>query len=233
MPAETAYFCVLCADDLMFPTAMEKMIAPMERDSSVGIVAAAEPNPIYQLWPPGEVFNGLDIVAAYFRGEVPTTWARCVFRKRFYDDRKPHFLDSRLNNDDVDVALAVMCETNVGYVREPQVVTREHNETITNREMDIDKIHFAEWLIFLRRYGKAALGVEEVERLERRFKRFYCRRLLRWRFVDNAQGRVQRHLDRLRIESLTPTLLEYADAVVDWPLMRLGVRPAWNLYPQW
>ena len=70
----------------------------------------------------------------------------------------------------------------------------------------------AEWLIFLRRYGKAALGVEEVERLERRFKRFYCRRLLRWRFVDNAQGRVQRHLDRLRIESLTPTLLEYADA---------------------
>jgi glycosyltransferase involved in cell wall biosynthesis len=231
MPPDAAYFCQLCADDLLYPDALARMVEVMERDPAIGLVAAAEKNPKYQGWPEGEIFDGREAIAAYFRGDLPTAFAHCLYRREIYDARGPDFYDVRLNNDDVDIALWAMCRSKIGYVREPQVFTREHEETATAREMDRAKIHFAEWLVFLARYGAQALGEAEAKALGRRFRRYYFRRLLKWRFVARDLALVRRHLERLAVAGIQPSLLDYADAVADWPLKNIGLRPHWTIYP--
>lgn len=231
MPAEAAYFCQLCADDLLYPDALLRMVEVMEKDPAVGLVAAAEKNPKYQGWPPGEIFDGREAIATYFRGDLPTAFAHCLFRREIYEERGSQFYDVHLNNDDVDIALWAMCRHKIGYVREPQVFTREHEDTATTREMDRARIHYAEWLIFLARYGAFALGESEARALGRRFRRYYFRRLLKWRLLKRDAALVRRHLDRLAVGGIRPSWLDYADAVLDWPLKNAGLRPHWNLYP--
>lgn len=230
-PGHAKYFCQLCADDLIYPEAMTRMVELLERDSDVGLVAASEANPMYQGWPAGDIFDGFEMVAAYFRDQLPTAFAHCLFRKDMHDARKPHFYDVNLNNNDVDAALWAMCRSKIGYLHEPLVFTREHGETETTREMNQAKLHYAEWLVMLDRYGALALGEKEARLLGRRFKRYYFRRLLRWRYVDGNIDLVRRHLERLDIADARPTLADYVDAMADWPLKALGLRQHWNLYP--
>jgi len=231
MPEDSKYFCLLCADDLIYPQGLARMVELLERDPNIGLVAAEETNPMYQGWPPGEIFDGLEMVAAYFRDQLPTAFAHCLFRKDLYDARKPEFYDSKLNSNDVDAALWSMCRSKIGYRREPLVFTREHSETTTTREMNQAKMHFAEWLIMLDRYGAASLGAKEARLLGRRFKRYYFRRLLRWQYIDGKTDLVRRHLERLDMAQARPTLADYVDAVIDWPLKAVGLRQHWHLYP--
>lgn len=230
IPADTRYLRVLCADDIILPQATERMVAIMERDPGVGLVAAAEVDKGWREWPPGEIFDGRATVAAYFRDELPTSFAHCVFRREFFDRRAPAYFED-FNTNDVDFALAVMCEAKIGYVQEPQVSTRVHEATITSREMGDARMHYAEWLIMLERYGPRSLGAEETKALARRFKRHYLRRMLRWRFVDRNLDLVRRHLKLLDVDHIRPGFTEYVDAVIDWPLKAVGLRPRWNLYP--
>jgi glycosyltransferase involved in cell wall biosynthesis len=227
-PAETRYFRMLCADDLMMPDALARMIAIMERDRDVDLVTAAEPDPKWQGWPPGDVFDGLTMAAAYLRDELPTSFAHSVFRRGVFERRAPDFFDPRINSRDVDVGLDAMCRSKVGYVHEPLVVTREHDASISARDMWETRIHYAEWLVLLSRYGPIALGEEETKRVARRFKRPYFRRMLRWRLLDRQGARVRQHLERLDLARARPTPLDYGDAVLDWVLTRSGLRPRWS-----
>lgn len=228
MPPEVRYFRVLCHDDLIVPDATARMIEPMEEDPDIGLVVAAESDGKWGGWPEGRVFDGLELLARFFRGGVPGTFGHCVYRRRFYDERAPHFLDEALTTSDVDVALYIMCRAKVAYLHEGLVWTREHPETVTTRELWRDRVNYAEWLVQLHRYGSKAMSREEVERLARRFKRYYYRQMLIWRLTDGDDKRLRQHLERLDLARARPTLLDYCDALVDWPLKRLGLRQGWS-----
>jgi hypothetical protein len=118
----------------------------------------------------------------------------------------------------------------VGYVREPSVITREHPNSLSARAMSEDRIHYAEWLVLLARHGAAAMGAAEAARVTREVKRNYFRRMLRWRFVDRAIERVRKHEARLRLAGSVPTILDYADALIDWPMRKLGLRAGKSLF---
>jgi hypothetical protein len=171
------------------------------------------------------------MVAEFFRGRLPGAFAHCLYRRRYFEERSPRFLDEALTTCDVDVALHVMCKSKVYYLHEGLVWTRQHDETISTQELWRERVYYAEWLVQLHRYGPKALGKDEAEQLARRFKRYYLRRMLKWRLTDSDSGRVRRHLECLDLANARPTVSDYCDAVLDWPLVRLGLRPRWNSQP--
>jgi glycosyltransferase involved in cell wall biosynthesis len=229
-PKEAAYFCVLYADDLMLPHAIERMASIMEREANVDMVAAAQPDPKWGGWPPGDVFEGRRIAAAFLRGDLPAAFAHCLYRKRALEARADGFFDVAMNSADTDVALAVMLRGKIGYVHEPSVITRQHDESISARDLAEARLHYADLVVMLARHGRKALGPAEARAVARRLKRYYFRRMLRWGIVERNHERVRRHVERLSIADAAPTILDYADAVVDWPLRKLGVRPHWDKF---
>ncbi len=234
MPAETEYFRVLPADDLISPDFVERMAAAFERDPDIGIVGARERQGSvlekYE-WPPGEVFDGRELVAATFLGTALTGATHCMFRRRFYDQRAPDFYDATVTTgDDVDVMLAVMSQSKAGYVREPVAFTRIHAESISAQAHRRKRLDMAEWRVFLHRYGRAGLG-ERAAEIERTFRRYYVRKLLRWGLVDRNMALFREHVRMLEGANAKLTWLDFADAIADWPLKNLGLRPLWSMFP--
>lgn len=230
VPAEAEYFCMLYADDLLLPRALESMSGIVQQHEDVALVAAAQPDDKWGGWPAGDVFPGREIAAEYLRGNLPASFAHCLYRRSALSSRGPEFFDKRINSLDIDVALATMRDAKVGYVHEPVVVTREHQESISARDFGDARLHHAEWLVLFKRYGHLVLEEKEARQVERRFKRYYLRRMLRWQFVDRNVDRVRRHLQRLEIAKAQPTLFDYLDAVLDWPVRKLGLRPHWDKF---
>jgi len=234
MPREVKYFRILCADDAMTPDAIERMVELIERDPDVGVVTCKEGVGSalegYE-WPHGEIFDGKEIIAATFRGEAPTAASHCLYRRERYDERAPAFFDGALPyGDDVDVLFAVMAEHKVGYVRAPIAFTRKHPGAISANVHHKKRLHLAEWLIFLHRYGQIGLG-EDAGEFFITFRRYYVRKLLRWALMDLKSPVVEEHAAMLAGGGVAPTLLDYVDALADWPLMKLGLRPRWNRFP--
>lgn len=230
VPEDAAYFCMLYADDLLLPRALELMSDILRQHQDVALVAAAQPDDKWGGWPAGNVFSGREIAAAYLCGNLPASFAHCLYRSSALSSRSPDFFDKRINSLDVDAALATMCSAKIGYVREPAVVTREHQNSISARDFGEARLHHAEWLVLFKRYGHLVLDEKEAKQVERRFKRHYLRRMLRWQFIEGNANRVRRHLQRLEIAQAKPTMLDYCDAVIDWPVRKLGLRPHWDKF---
>ncbi|MBY0564343.1 MAG: glycosyltransferase family 2 protein [Hyphomonadaceae bacterium] len=234
MPPQVAYFRILCADDAMTPDAIARMVEIIERDDRIAAVTCKEGAGSAldgHEWPPGEIFEGKDIIAATFLDKAPTAASHCLYRRECYDARAPNFFDKTLPyGDDVDVLFSVMTNHKVGYVREPIAFTRRHPGAISASVHHRKRLHLAEWLIFLHRYGKAGLG-ESAEALTRTFRRYYLRKLLRWALMDLKAPIVREHADMLAGAGVAPRLVDFIDAVLDWPLVKFGVRPRWTFFP--
>jgi glycosyltransferase involved in cell wall biosynthesis len=233
MPAETAYFRTLGADDLIEPTCVEKMVAVGERDPAIGVIACGVKlgKQIMDRFPPGESFGGKETTRAYFNDELDLIAPQVLFRKRRYDRAPGRFFDENNFYSDMDCVMQTMAEERVGYVHEVLSFTRVHEESQTTKISVNERVHCAEWLIWLATFGAAAMPADEVADLRRRFQRYYYRRMMRWQFVDRNEALMKKHLDKLAKISAQPSAGDYADAVVDWGLKQIGLRPGWSRYP--
>ena len=87
-----------------------------------------------------------------------------------------------------------------------------------------------DWLNTLYEHGPDVLSNEEFDRVSRRYCRHYFRRALRWKKEYGPEA-VERHFEALEHQRGPTNLLTYADAWIDWALIRLGVRKYWSGWP--
>ncbi len=235
MPQEVEYFIFLCADDLIAPRAVELMVNLLQQNPDMRFVAPAEmEGSVFhgRMWPAGDVFNARERAEAYFLNRCPISPYFCMFRRVDYHLRQPYFYDEGLAVPDVDAMLALMDHGTVGYIRTPIVFNRIHDARVTSTILEVFRMDYADWVIFLQRYAISAMGEGPGRSFARRYKRYYFRRLLRWRFVDKRADLVKRHMAELAYADEQPGMGDYLDAIVDWFAIRVGLRPPWeNLYP--
>lgn len=233
-PAEAGYFRMLSADDLIAPDFVAKTVEVAERHRNVVAVGCNLRHRSDVTTPFGwetnrDVFPGQEAARRFFDGTGFLIAHQVLIRRRELDRRRPFFLEG-LTADDTDACLDMFRHGDWGYVHEYLATTRDHPETDSNTSVKRLRLDACEYLILLERHAAFAFGSEEGRRWIKRYRRYYLRQLLRWR-IKGQRELFQRHVETLRRFGPRSLLLALADAVVDWPLARAGLRDVWRGYP--
>ena len=233
-PPEAKWIRLLCADDLIEPTAIEQMVAVGDSDPEVVLVGCDRfRNHAVDdfFWPRGQtVFNGADASRRYFeyRG---TIMGPHVMARRDALEATGLAYDERLVCADTDMCLRVLQHGKFGFVHRPLCTTREHKGTVTTDKLMGWKIHFLEWLVYLDRYGPSVYAQAEFQSQRRKYLRYYRRQMMAWRYRDRAKAVFSMHHERLKEMAVRTTLFDDVDALIDWALKRLHLRAGWSGYP--
>jgi glycosyltransferase involved in cell wall biosynthesis len=231
-PREARYFLVLCADDLITPDAIEKMVALAESEASIGIVAClwtkgADPNSgiegtRFGLPADISVFDGRWFVKAYLTQLHLATSPQCqLIRRDILDEIDPFYSSDKMLMD-VDACLKVAVRRKVGFVHHRLGFTRIHGGRITDRVMQPNRMYEANWLTLIDRYGPGVMESSELQACRAAFLRYYFRRLLLWRFRDRNKPLYDRHVGFLAERGCRPTPFDYLNALGEW--VRLALR---------
>jgi glycosyltransferase involved in cell wall biosynthesis len=233
-PPEAKYFLVLCADDLITPDAIEKMVAMAERDSSIGLVAClwtkgADPNSDtegtrFGLPADVSVFDGRWFVKAYLMQLHLATSPQCQLIRRDILHKINPFYSSDKMLMDVDACLKVAVGRKVGFVYTRLGFTRVHDGRITDRLMQPNRMYEANWLSLIDRYGPGVMRASELEACRAAYLRYYFRRLLLWRFRDGNKPLFDHHVRFLEERGCRPTPFGYLSALGEWVWLALRHR---------
>ncbi len=234
IPPEAKYFVVLCADDLITPDAIDKMVALAEKDSSIGIVAC--------LWssgsdPDGEAessrcglpaelsrFDGRWFVKSYLMQLHFATSPQCqLIRREVIDEINPFYSSDKMLMD-VDACIKVAVRRNVGFVHSRLGFTRIHGGRITDRLMQPDRMHEANWLALIDRYGPGVMSALEFAVCRGAYLRYYFRQMLLWRFRDGNKRLYDLHVALLEQRGSRPTFFGYLGALGEWTWLALRNR---------
>lgn len=234
VPAEAKYFRILCADDVIFPDATTQMVAQLEADPKVMVVTSSVMrNEVREdfKWPKDRtVFEGREALQRYFTIQGTIEARQMMLRTASLRQDDPFFDLRSGHSSDIDAALRMLTRGRLGFVHEPLAMVREHPGNASQSEMRPLYMHFHDWLTILKRYGPNAFG-DAYRKLERRYVRFYTRKMLIWRFIKGNHRAFTTHMDLLKQDGARPGLLEFADAAFDLVLKRLGLREGWYSYP--
>jgi glycosyltransferase involved in cell wall biosynthesis len=233
VPADARYFRILCADDLIEPEFVERTVALAERNPSVVVVGCGlkhrEASATETYWDAGrEVFPGQEAVSRFFLGQGLIIAHQTLFRRSALDWRRP-FFDEDLVANDTDTCLHLLRHGDWGFVHDVLATTRDHPDTHSRRIKQIN-IHQCEHLILLERHAPFAFGSLEGRRWVEKYRRYYLRQLVRAR-VMGTRELFDLHVKVIRKFGARSLLWQFADALADWPLARLGLRPVWTGYP--
>jgi glycosyltransferase involved in cell wall biosynthesis len=233
VPDEAKYFRVLSADDLIAPDYVAKKVALGELHPSVGVIGCkvhlndepAFPSP----WPTDQpVFAGVDVVRRYFRSQCWVPTAHAFYRADQRALQQP-FFDETVLVSDLAASLEVMMRADMGFVHEDLAMTRLSANTITATVVEPRATRMPEWLYLVQKFAPLVYDRDEAGLIVELYRRYYLRQLIRWR-LGERRWVFEEHMERLRELKLTPALAQYFDAVLDWGLVRLGLRRAWAGY---
>lgn len=234
IPDSARYFRILCADDVIFPDCTEKMVALAESDAEITVVSTAlTRNGVGEdfLWPRDRnIFPGNEAIRRFFQIEGGIEARQVMMRRDALFSAEPFFDLNVGHSADIDAALRMLTRGKLGFLHEPLGNVREHEGNATVSEMRPLKIQFNDWLIMMRRHAREAYGAEYA-RFERRYRRHYFRRLLRWRLVEDNRRAFELHMDLLGKIDSKPGLIDFADAALDLALEKLKLRQGWYAYP--
>jgi glycosyltransferase involved in cell wall biosynthesis len=234
IPPEAQYFRILCADDTIMPEATEKMVALAEAHPEVSVVTTAglrNDKPSDFLWPRDrEIFDGDEAIRKLFTLEGVLEARQMLWRREALKSASPFFDLHVGQNSDLDAGLRVLAPGKLGFLHEPLIMIREHEGNTTNSAMRPLRIHFNDWLIMLRRHGPRAFG-DRFPEMEGRYRRYYFRQILKWRYKFGDRKVFDHHMELLGAIGTRPSFFGFADSMLDWPLIRLGLRKGWYSYP--
>lgn len=235
IPAGTEWFRMLCADDTMKPTAIEKTVILGQSDPKIGIVGCKRDinGAIHDpLWPKDQsVFDGPAALKRFFQNEGMIMGPHVLVRTRAIPVGLP-FYDLVENAADTDAALRVLTEWKMGFVHEHLAFTRVHDTTVTELEVSPLKLHLFDWYLFLHRYAEIALGQEDGKAMIARYRRHYLRRLINLRRNDRDGEKIwETHMQRLGRLNTRFRSGDYVSATLDKAMIRVGIREDWFAYP--
>jgi glycosyltransferase involved in cell wall biosynthesis len=232
-PAESKYLRLLCADDTMSDTCIERMVDVAETDPEilvvgVGIVRITE----YDMqWPTDRIaMDGADFLGRYIRNELHFYGVHTMMRRSVLEWRPNVFDETFWTGIDFEAMFAIVRRGKFGMVHAPLGWVRVHDESLTSTVMLTKNTHFVDWLRALYRHGPHVFPREEFRAITKRFERRYLRLILRWQCAQGKAG-VQHHWDALHQERGPITARDYIDTVADWVLIRLGIRKRWSGWP--
>lgn len=233
VPADAAYFRILCADDVMGPEFVASTVDLAERNSGVIAVGCGLHHRGELLsggWEADrEVFGGQETAQRFFTGEGVIIAHQVLFRRRALDLRRP-FLDPLMAANDTDALLDLMRHGDWGFVHQNLAVTRDHDGADTVTTVRRYRLDLCEHLILLERHAEFAFGRKAGWDLVRRYRRYYLRQLIKWRMRGEHEvfARHMRALGDLLAADVGPSIV---DAALDWPLIQAGLRKPWEGYP--
>jgi glycosyltransferase involved in cell wall biosynthesis len=232
LPPGAKYFRFLCADDVITPDFSTRMVALAERHPGVVVVGCdlqhhRGEEGYDQKWDADrDVFPGREAVGRFFENRGMIIAHQTIFRSSVLGRRDP-FLEADMAANDTDAVLDLLRHGDWGFVHERLATTREHPGSDTSTFVKPLKMDLCEHLALLERHAEFGLGRPAGRRMTRTYRRYYLRLLIRW-YVAGERDRVQRHLAALRAFKVRVSILTYVDAIADWPLARLGIRPVWK-----
>lgn len=235
IPPDAEYFRMLCADDAMLPDHLTRTVALAESDADISVVCTQvrhnEREEDFQ-WPADRnVFDGRTALQRYFTANGWIEARQALMRTAALGLAEPFFDLNTGHSSDVDAVLRLLTMGKFGFVHERLEMVREHPDTLSNSQMRPLHIHFNDWLITFLRYGRHAFGDVEYEKMLRRYRRFYFRRLIVWRYVHGNRRAFDTHMQLLEKIDSRPGPFDYLDAGVDLALKKIGLRPGWYPYP--
>lgn len=229
IPPEAAYFRMLHADDSLPPDAIEAMMETVKAANDVVMVSGAER------------LNGLDR-PHYFPSEAKVFDANNALARALSDEAHipcAHALyrvDTIVEGEDFYPLHTVECMQEaslrvlsrggrMGFVHRYNADTRRYEGSGSLIKTLAPKVKANIWekLIWIERYGPAALSNSEYARVRTRYLRVFYRRILWW-FVTGRGDVAMRDLKRLRARGAAPSPLDFAAAVAVWPFYLLAKR---------
>ena len=236
VPQEATYIRLLCADDTITPDSIEEMVALAETDPEIGIVGCLH-ECIGQVWDfrwpkDRNIYDGLEAIRMILLGEGEFMAVQTLMRKSIADSRQP-FIQHPYGGFDMDAMLDLLTRSKFGFVHKALGMTGVHANSVTNTVYTVAARSWtSDCLHYLTAYGPQALGDEYREHLLR-FRRYYVRRILRWRQEGADEEMLNKHYETLERAGwkFGPALI--ADAVADWGLQKVGLRKNWTGYPGW
>jgi glycosyltransferase involved in cell wall biosynthesis len=169
LPAEADYCKVLCADDLLYPDCLEKMIGVVQRHPSVGLVGAyrlrGEHLSLDGLPAGEEAFDGRELCRRIFLGDHPYVFgspSSTLVRADLARKRDPFYDETNLHAD-TGVCYDLLQESDFGFVHEVLTYTRLHDEAVTKYTTRVASYQ-PEHLRMLARYGPTFLRPTEYRR---------------------------------------------------------------------
>ncbi|WP_423958823.1 glycosyltransferase family 2 protein [Bradyrhizobium sp.] len=233
-PREATYFLVLCADDLISPDAIEKMVSLAERDPSIGVVGC--------LWRSGpdpreraedsrsglpsnlSVFDGRWFVKSYLMQlHFATSPQYQLIRRDILDRINPFYSHDKMLMD-VDACLKAVIGRKYGLVHERLGFTRVHGGRITDRLTRPNRMHEADWVALIDRYGPSVMSRLEFDKCKAAYLRYYYRRMLLWRFYDGNRPLYDMHFALLKQRGCEPGVFGYLSALAEWAWLALRNR---------
>lgn len=181
-PEDAKYVRVLCADDLMAPTAISKMVPVAESDERIGAVGCLCRNIGLlgeELPRSKQVFDGKFLVRAYLRRETSVfSGTHFLYRRSVFRNGPPPYDDQMGASIDADCAVRIALKGHVGFVHEVLAEFRHHSESHSAMVAEKGGAHFFEWLLLLDRYGPEAMTEAEYAKCRTLYRHYYLRRAL-------------------------------------------------------
>jgi glycosyltransferase involved in cell wall biosynthesis len=204
---ESAYCKVVCADDMIFPTCIEKLVRCGEENPGVGLVGCYQQSGNRVRWQgfpyPKAVFPGHELCRKILLGGEPEFGFGCptslLYRAalvrqvaEFYPNPSPH--------SDTSVCFRDLRNSDFGFVYEVLCYERTHEETETTRSRGLNR-YVSAYLSDVIEYGPAYLDSEELERvLKRELNRYH--RFLAARRLFGLEGKEFWQYHRKRLQEL-------------------------------
>lgn len=233
VPAEAAYFKILCADDGMDPGAIEKLAAVAQSAADVRVVGAQDRVNGVARWSnlpaSNRVFEASNMLARIFSDTADIAYHHLMYRTDSRDSEP--FFRSGVVAFDAETAFRILSHGGrVGWVHEPLFDTLAHEASLTSTWTN--KVSPQQWehLVRIERYGPGALSSAEYRRtLRKQLMRTY-RRLL-WRFIGGRSEIARRDLALLRERGYQPSLVDYVMSVLTWPSQYYYRKTVWPKPP--
>jgi glycosyltransferase involved in cell wall biosynthesis len=246
-PPEASFFLVLCADDLITPDAIERMVDVAEMDPRIGVVQCLwtmgiKPDRAIQHGGTGlpkdvSIFDGRSFVKAYLIKLHDATSPQCqLFRRSLLDEEALFYPNDEMLMD-IDTCLRTLVHWKCGFVHRFLGFTRVHTGRVTAKVTGPTQEFTANWLAFMDRYGPNVMSTTELEECRRVYLRHYYRRLLVWKFRYRNRALFDHHLALLQARGVQPSVADYAEAVLEWAWLlfrnrRNDVGAATRLWPR-
>ncbi len=226
-PPDATWVRVLCADDKMTPDCIEKTAGIGNANPNVVLIGCG-----FQVmdtvqpsnWPSGVgVLPGREAARRYFMGEGEIIGPHLMWRADVMRKREP-FYDLDFHGIDTEAAFFMLQHGDWGVTTDILAWTRIHEGTESHNVMHALGTHFVDWLRYVARYGNWAMDPEDFAAHRRAFRRYYLRRLLRWRLKGGDRTKVEHHLRAMAQIDAAATPLDFMDALADFALKRIGLR---------
>jgi glycosyltransferase involved in cell wall biosynthesis len=223
VPRNARYLKLLPADDLMRADCIDKMVTLAESDPEIDFVHAidvvgevAKPHGMDDT---RSIYTGAEYGRLFLTDRIWLGAAHLFFRVT--PDRLDHpFRPETHPRIDRDFIFRKLLDRKVGFVHEPILFTRYHEQTETHKQGGT-RLFIAPNLQMLYRFGPKFLEPAELEKQKKRDLLKLLRHVIQWQMTGNP-GNAGKALQAIADLDIRPNAIDYIESVLVWPAYKIA-----------